>query len=92
MRAAVGPGRGWLGPLLAVVVAGGERLRFRPEGHARGAVSSVVRIKTFIAPEGHGEESRREREGSGIVIDENGLILTIGYLIGRGACRRGDHQ
>jgi S1-C subfamily serine protease len=45
-------------------------------------VSSVVRIKTFINPEGQTVQSLgREREGSGIVIDEEGLVLTIGYLM-----------
>jgi S1-C subfamily serine protease len=45
-------------------------------------VSSVVRIKTFINPDGRTIENLgREREGSGIVIDEDGLVLTIGYLM-----------
>ena len=45
-------------------------------------VSSVVRIKTFINPDGQTVQSLgREREGSGIVIDEEGLVLTIGYLM-----------
>jgi S1-C subfamily serine protease len=45
-------------------------------------VSSVVGIKTSINPEGRTAESLgREREGSGIVIDESGLVLTIGYLM-----------
>jgi S1-C subfamily serine protease len=45
-------------------------------------VSAVVRIKTFINPEGNSVASLgREREGSGIVIDESGLVLTIGYLM-----------
>ena len=45
-------------------------------------VSAVVRIKTYINPEGQTVQSLgREREGSGIVIDEDGLILTIGYLM-----------
>ena len=45
-------------------------------------VSAVVRIKTFIDPEGRSVQNLgRERDGSGIVIDENGLILTIGYLM-----------
>jgi S1-C subfamily serine protease len=45
-------------------------------------VSAVVRIKTHINPDGrtvHG--LGREREGSGIVIDHDGLVLTIGYLM-----------
>lgn len=45
-------------------------------------VSAVVRIKTFIDPDGRSVANLgREREGSGIVIDESGLILTIGYLM-----------
>jgi S1-C subfamily serine protease len=45
-------------------------------------LSGVVRIKTFINPDGRTLESLgRDREGSGIVIDDNGLVLTIGYLI-----------
>src|SRR5262249_33768505 len=45
-------------------------------------VASVVRIKTFINPDGNSVSNLgREREGSGIVIDDNGLVLTIGYLM-----------
>jgi serine protease Do len=45
-------------------------------------VSAVVRIRTTINPEARTAESLgRQREGSGIVIDENGLVLTIGYLM-----------
>jgi S1-C subfamily serine protease len=45
-------------------------------------VAAVVRIKTFIHPDGRTIGNLgREREGSGIVIDESGLILTIGYLM-----------
>ena len=45
-------------------------------------VSAVVRIKTFINPEGRTTQNLgREREGSGIVIDSSGLVLTIGYLM-----------
>jgi S1-C subfamily serine protease len=45
-------------------------------------VAAVVRIKTFINPDGRSVANLgREREGSGIVIDENGLVLTIGYLM-----------
>jgi len=45
-------------------------------------VSAVVRIKTFINPDGRSVSNLgREREGSGILIDENGLVLTIGYLM-----------
>jgi serine protease Do len=45
-------------------------------------LSGVVRIKTFINPDGRTIENLgRDREGSGIVIDGNGLVLTIGYLM-----------
>ena len=45
-------------------------------------VSAVVRIKTYINPEGRTVAGLgREREGSGIVIDSSGLVLTIGYLM-----------
>ena len=45
-------------------------------------VAAVVRIKTFINPDGRSVQNLgHEREGSGIVIDESGLVLTIGYLM-----------
>jgi len=45
-------------------------------------VSAVVRIKTYINPDGQTVQSLgREREGSGVLIDEDGLVLTIGYLM-----------
>src|SRR6202051_4980473 len=45
-------------------------------------LSGVVHLKTFINPNGRTAQSLgREREGSAIVIDSNGLILTIGYLM-----------
>src|SRR5271156_1150104 len=45
-------------------------------------LSGVVHIKTFINPDGLTRESLgREREGTGIVIDNGGLVLTIGYLM-----------
>jgi S1-C subfamily serine protease len=45
-------------------------------------VAAVVRVKTFINPDGRSVANlSREREGSGIVIDESGLIVTVGYLV-----------
>jgi serine protease Do len=44
--------------------------------------AAVVRIKTYINPDGRTIGNLgREREGSGILIDDNGLVLTIGYLM-----------
>jgi S1-C subfamily serine protease len=45
-------------------------------------ISAVVKIKTHINPEGRTIEGLgRDREGTGILIDADGLILTIGYLM-----------
>jgi S1-C subfamily serine protease len=45
-------------------------------------LNGVVRIKTSINPDGRTVSNLgRDREGTGIVIDGNGLILTIGYLM-----------
>jgi len=45
-------------------------------------VSAGVRINTHINPEGRTVQGLgREREGSGILIDSDGLVLTIGYLM-----------
>jgi S1-C subfamily serine protease len=73
-------------PLLtAVVIAASFLLPFATPARAASLeelVSAVVRVKTFINPDGRTIESLgREREGSGIVIDEDGLVLTIGYLM-----------
>lgn len=45
-------------------------------------LSTVVRIKTWINHDARTIDNLgREREGTGIFIDENGLVLTIGYLV-----------
>lgn len=45
-------------------------------------ISGVVGVKTFINPDARTTENLgRTREGSGIVLDDNGLVLTIGYLM-----------
>jgi S1-C subfamily serine protease len=45
-------------------------------------VGAIVQVKTVIDPDGQTARSLgKEREGSGIVIDEDGLVLTIGYLM-----------
>src|SRR5262245_13447647 len=70
--------------LTALLACPAQAQSTKPE--ASGAldelVSAVVRIKTFINPDGRTIENLgREREGSGIVIDADGLVLTIGYLM-----------
>jgi S1-C subfamily serine protease len=45
-------------------------------------ITAVVKIKTHINPEGTTVRNLgRDRDGSGIVIDSDGLVLTIGYLM-----------
>ena len=45
-------------------------------------IGAVVKIKTHINPDGNTVRNLgRDREGTGIVIDADGLVLTIGYLI-----------
>jgi S1-C subfamily serine protease len=45
-------------------------------------LSAVVHIKTTINPDGRSVANLgRSRDGTGIVIDNDGLILTIGYLM-----------
>ena len=80
----IGPGWGAWNRLLAAVAA---LLLLAGGAHAQTAslddiVAAVVRIKTFINPDGRSVANlSREREGSGIVIDESGLIVTAGYLV-----------
>jgi len=45
-------------------------------------LTAVVRVKTSIEPDGRTVATLgREREGSGVLIDTDGLVLTIGYLM-----------
>ena len=51
-------------------------------GSLEELISAVVKIKTHINPEGRTvQDLGRDREGTGILIDADGLILTIGYLM-----------
>lgn len=78
-------------PLLAVVAAALSLLycppllsqETRTEAPSVDALASgVVRIRTFIDPDGRTTETLgHERSGNGIVIDKGGLVLTIGYLM-----------
>jgi S1-C subfamily serine protease len=45
-------------------------------------LSGILHIKTTISPDGRTVENLgHERDGTGIAIDNNGLVLTIGYLM-----------
>jgi len=65
---------------LAMAIAGSNGLA--QSTRIEELVSAVVRVKTHVNPEGRTVEGLgREREGSGILIDNDGLVLTIGYLM-----------
>jgi S1-C subfamily serine protease len=66
--------------ILAITITGSTGLA--QSTRIEELVSAVVRIKTHVNPEGRTVEGLgREREGSGILIDNDGLVLTIGYLM-----------
>src|SRR5437879_9839145 len=74
----------WLGVFLtaAFVVSAWGTAALAQKATLEELVSAVVRIQTHINPDGRTVENLgREREGSGIVIDNDGLILPIGYLM-----------
>jgi len=79
--------RGWRNGFLAALLALAGAAVTAPAARAQSPalaelLSGVVRMKTFINPDGRTAQSLgREREGSAIVIDSNGLMLTIGYLM-----------
>jgi S1-C subfamily serine protease len=73
----------WRALLVATVVAlAGSPAQAQQRLSADDLLSGIVHIKTAINPDGRTLKNLgREREGSGMVIDGNGLILTIGYLM-----------
>jgi S1-C subfamily serine protease len=87
--AATRRGGHWQALVVGVVAAVGIAFPAAAQNAGRSDVprlddllSGIVRIKTFINPEGRTVENLgRERVGSGVVIDNNGLVVTIGYLM-----------
>jgi serine protease Do len=74
----------WLRPVLAaaIVAAAFSTPALAQTATLEELIGAVVKIKTHINPDGRTVSGLgRDREGSGIVIDADGLILTIGYLM-----------
>jgi serine protease Do len=72
----------WLFPAVVAALLATLLALPAPANTLDDMVAAVVRIKTFINPDGRSIQNLgREREGSGVVIDESGLVLTIGYLM-----------
>lgn len=63
-----------------------EELRPDPADYAfdlRAALGAVVQLKSRVPPDAFSARTLgTEREGTGVVIRPDGLILTIGYLVG----------
>jgi S1-C subfamily serine protease len=70
---------------VAMPTVGGGAVAAPAEGtkpSAESVLDGVVRIATKAPPSARSADTLgTEREGSGIVIDSNGLVLTIGYLL-----------
>src|SRR6266545_3426665 len=76
------PAPRWLAPVLAVVLVATTFSSPAQTASLEELISAVVKIKTHINPDGRTVSGLgRDREGSGIVIGADGLILTIGYLM-----------
>jgi S1-C subfamily serine protease len=66
---------------LAAAIAAGPPVR-AASVTLENVLSGILHIKTTINPDGRTVDNLgHQRDGTGIVIDDNGLILTIGYLM-----------
>jgi S1-C subfamily serine protease len=66
--------------LLAFILTGGNTQA--QSSPLQELLSGVVGVKTFINPDARTMENLgRTREGAGVVLDDKGLVLTIGYLM-----------
>jgi serine protease Do len=72
-----------LGVALSLLAPAAAQIEAKPElPKLDQLLSGVVRVKTFINPDGRTVETLgRQRRGSGVVIDSQGLVVTIGYLM-----------
>ncbi len=76
----------WLCALLAVLPAQAQETQPKPkpisEKQADELLASVVRVKARALPDARSNATLgSQREGSGVIIDDKGHILTIGYLV-----------
>ena len=74
----------WLAGRLAsaLLLAGPQALAARPDTDPARLIEAVVRVQAEIPAEARTASLLgTKRDGSGVVIDDAGLIVTIGYLI-----------
>lgn len=70
----------WIGVLVVILI--GWSIPVDADQTAEEILKAVVKIKSVVPKEAHTASTLgTEREGTGVVIDSEGLILTIGYLI-----------
>lgn len=69
-------------PVLFLLMRGGLLSDASANQEAKEILKAVVKIRAQIPKEDYSAQTLgTEREGSGVVIDSKGHILTIGYLI-----------
>ncbi len=70
------------GAVLLVATAAAQTHVPLDEAHAHALLDAVVQVHAHALPDARSNEALgRERTGSGVVIDERGRVLTIGYLV-----------
>src|SRR5215467_5032649 len=83
LRAPWSLGAALLAALLATVAAHGQTIDVAAQSRLLNrAAGAVVGVRVQAVDDARSNQTLgREREGSGVVIDGDGLVLTIGYLI-----------
>lgn len=72
----------WYAIALTTVAVLGMEPTLAPAQNIEEQLSAVVRVRTVVPGDARTAESLgRSREGNGVVIDQGGLVLTIGYLM-----------
>lgn len=72
----------WLAGLAIICLAIAAPAEVSARASTRDRLEGVVQVSARIPPDARTASSLgTEREGTGVVIDDDGLILTIGYLI-----------
>ncbi len=70
------------GAMLLIMLAGFVTLPATAGPAEKDVLAAVVRLQAEVPPDARTAPGLgTEREGNGVVIDDNGLVLTIGYLI-----------
>jgi serine protease Do len=75
-------GLAWAAALASIAFVAGDPASAQSRSPAEQRLQSVVKLRILVPPDARTAQSLgRERSGSGVLIDQAGLILTIGYLM-----------